>query len=78
MLMFRKSMCFLGVILFALSFICFASCTHRVVDDEAGEVDVVAEEEEMQGVKGEGITEEELDAARRKVAELICAFFVCT
>jgi len=38
-----------------------------VVEDEG---DVVASQEEMQGLKGEGITEEELAAARKKVAEL--------
>ena len=65
--MVRKSVCLISVISFALSLLCFASCTHQVVDDEG---DVVADQEEMQGLKGEGITEEELDAARRKVAEL--------
>lgn len=65
--MVRKSVCMLSVISFALSFLWFASCTHRAVEDEG---DVVAGQEEMQGLKGEGITEEELDAARKKVAEL--------
>lgn len=65
--MVRKSVCMLSVISFALSLLWFASCTHRVVEDEG---DVVAGQEEMQGLKGEGITEEELDAARKKVAEL--------
>ena len=65
--MVRKSVCLLSVISFALSLLWFASCTHRVVEDEG---DVVAGQEEMQGLKGEGITEEELEAARKKVAEL--------
>ena len=65
--MVRKSVCLLSVISFALSFLWFASCTHRAVEDEG---DVVAGQEEMQGLKGEGITEEELEAARKKVAEL--------
>ncbi len=67
MSMVRKSVCLLSVISFALSFLWFASCTHRAVEDEG---DVVAGQEEMQGLKGEGITEEELEAARKKVAEL--------
>ncbi len=65
--MVRKSVCLLSVIAFALSLLWFASCTHQVVEDEG---DVVAGQEEMQGLKGEGITEEELEAARKKVAEL--------
>jgi len=67
MLMVRKSVCLLSVISFALSLLWFASCTKQVVEDEG---DVVAGQEEMQGLKGEGITEEELEAARKKVAEL--------
>ncbi len=65
--MVRKSVCLLSVICFALSLLWFASCTKQVVEDEG---DVVAGQEEMQGLKGEGITEEELEAARKKVAEL--------
>lgn len=68
--MVRKSVCLLSVVVFTLSFLCVASCTKQVVEDE-GDVEAVGvEQEEMQGLKGEGITEEELEAARRKVAEL--------
>lgn len=65
--MIKKSVCLLSVVFFALSFVWFASCAKRVVEDEGR---VVAEQDDMQGVKGEGVTEEELEAARRKVAEL--------
>lgn len=65
--MIRKSVCVLSVCFFALSFLCFTSCAKRVVKDEGR---VVAEQEDIQGLKGEGVTEEELEAARRKVAEL--------
>ena len=65
--MVRKSICLLSTILFALSLLWCSSCTHRVVKEEE---EGIAEREGTKGLKGEGVTEEELEAARKKVAEL--------
>jgi len=65
--MVRKSICLLSVILFTLSLLWLSSCTRRVVKEEA---EGIAEREETKGLKGEGITEEELEEARKKVEEL--------
>ena len=65
--MVRKSFCLLSVMFFALSILWISSCAHRVVDEEE---ELIVEREEIKGLGGEEITEEELEAARRKVAEL--------
>ncbi|KPJ56739.1 MAG: hypothetical protein AMJ42_05020 [Deltaproteobacteria bacterium DG_8] len=64
--MVRKSVCLLCTILFTFSLLWFSSCARRVVREEEG----IAEREETKEIKGEGITEEELEEARKKVAEL--------
>ena len=65
--MVRKSVCLLSVMFFALSILWISSCAHRVVDEEE---ELIVEREEIKGLGGEEITEEELEAARKKVAEL--------
>ena len=65
--MVRKSVCVLSIIFFALSFLCLSSCAHRVVEDEE---EGIVEREGTKGLEGQGITEEELEEARKKVAEL--------
>ncbi len=65
--MIRKSVCLLSVMFFALSILWISSCAHRVVDEEE---EIIVEREEIKGLGGEEITEEELEAARKKVAEL--------
>ena len=65
--MVRKSVCLLSVMFFALSVLWISSCAHRVVDEEE---ELIVEREEIKGLGGEEITEEELEAARKKVAEL--------
>lgn len=65
--MIRKSVNVFSVILFALSLLWFSSCTQRMVKDEE---EGIAGVEETKGLEGEGVTEEELEEARRKVDEL--------
>ena len=65
--MVRKSVCLLSVMFLALSTLWISSCSHRVVDEDE---EIIVEREEIKGLGGEGITEEELEAARKKVAEL--------
>ena len=66
--MVRKNVCFLSIILFTISLLWFCSCAHQVVKEE--EEGIAGRGEETVGLKGEGITEEELEEARKKVAEL--------
>jgi peptidoglycan-associated lipoprotein len=64
--MVRKSVSVLSVILFALSLLWFSACTKQVVEDEAEGI----AGEETAGLRDEGLTEEELEAARKRVEEL--------
>jgi len=64
--MVRNSLCFLCTILLAFSFLWLNSCARRLVKEE-GEI---TQREETERLKAEGITEEELEEARKKVAEL--------
>jgi peptidoglycan-associated lipoprotein len=66
--MVRRSVCGLTVVLFVLSCLLFASCSKRVVQEEEEEGTVGTEEDK--GLKGEGVTEEGLDDARRRLEEL--------
>ncbi len=60
--MVRRSVCGLTVVLFVLSCLLFSSCSQRMVQEE---------EEGTVGTKGqEGVTEEGLDDARRRLEEL--------
>jgi peptidoglycan-associated lipoprotein len=65
--MVRMNICLLSTILFALSLPWCSSCTHQVVKEEE---EGIAEREGTKGLKGEGVTEEELEEARKRVEEL--------
>ena len=69
----QKSLWVVCIMLFVFSLLSFSACRRGVVKDD--ELDDYATEEEMREeamkrLDEEGITEEELEAARRKVAEL--------
>jgi len=69
----RKGLWVLSIMVFVVSLLSFSACRRGVVKDD--ELDDYATEEEMREeamkrLDEEGITEEELEAARRKVAEL--------
>ena len=69
----RKSLWVLSIVVFVFSLLSFSACRRGVVKDD--ELDDFATQEEMREeamkrLDEEGITEEELEAARRKVAEL--------
>ena len=69
----RKSLWVLSIVMFVVSLLSFSACRRGVVKDD--QLDEFATEEEMRDeamkrLDEEGITEEELEAARRKVAEL--------
>ena len=65
--MARKSICLLSVVFFVFSLLWFSSCTQRMVkEEEKG----IAEREGIERLEEKGVTEEELEEAREKVAEL--------
>ena len=69
----RKSLWVLSIVVFVFSLLSFSACRRGVVKDD--ELDDFATQEEMREeamkrLDEEGITEEELEAARTKVAEL--------
>jgi peptidoglycan-associated lipoprotein len=69
----QRSLWVLSIMLFAFSLLSFSACRRGIVKDD--ELDDLATEQEMREeamkrLDEEGITEEELEAARRKVAEL--------
>jgi peptidoglycan-associated lipoprotein len=69
----RRSLWVLSIVVFVFSLLSFSACRRGVVKDDG--LDEFATEEEMREeamkrLDEEGITEEELEAARRKVAEL--------
>jgi len=64
--MWRRHVCGITILLFTFSLLCFSSCARRMVKEEEG----VAKTEESSGLEGEGVTEEGLDDARRKLEEL--------
>jgi peptidoglycan-associated lipoprotein len=69
----QRSLWVLSIMLFAFSLLSFSACRRGVVkDDELDDLATAEEmrEEAMERLDKEGITEEELEAARRKVAEL--------
>ncbi len=62
--MVRRSVCGLTVVLFVLSCLLFTSCSRRMVqEEEEGTVGT-------KGQEGEGVTEEGLDDAKRRLEEL--------
>jgi peptidoglycan-associated lipoprotein len=65
----KRSLCLLVVIIFAVSLVFLTACSRRSVkkDRRGGET---LEEEAMKPMSEEGISEQELEEARRKVAEL--------
>jgi len=65
--MARKSICLLSAVFFAVSLLCFSSCTQRMVKEEEQNI---AERETTEELEGKGVTEEGLEGAREKVAEL--------
>jgi peptidoglycan-associated lipoprotein len=64
--MVREYVSVVSIILFALSLLCFGSCTKQVVKDEE---EGIAKRGETPGAQ-DGLTEEELEDARRRVEEL--------
>lgn len=64
----KRSLCLLVMIIFALSLVSLNACSRRAAKrDRGGEA---LEEEAMKPLGEEGISEQELEEARRKVAEL--------
>ncbi len=64
----KRSLCLLVMIIFALSLVSLNACSRRAAKrDRGGET---LDEEAMKPMGEEGISEQELEEARRKVAEL--------
>ena len=71
--MVRRTIGLLSIVVFVISLLSFSACTRsRIKDDELAEYDEQEEmrEEAIRRLDEEAITEEELEEARRKVAEM--------
>ena len=71
--MVRKTISMLSIMFFVVSLLSFSACSRsRIKDDELADYDVQEEmrEEAIRRLDEEAITEEELEEARRKVAEM--------
>lgn len=68
----QKSLCILSIMVFVLSLLTVSACRRGVVKDDLDEAAAQEKmrEDALKRLGEEGISEEELEAARRKVAEL--------